>query len=402
MPDLQDPRSFTVRILHLQQQTTVGTGFVISDDGLIATCAHVLEKAGVDPQTGKPYPKPLELIFGDVHGSSKDFLRDTLAEIPIYFQYAIEGRSQKATLFYSFVENEVSGYKDDVVILKLKGDTLPDGIKSAIIGAAEKSVGHSPNHSFRSFGYPKLPQYEGWPADGTIFDFAGERVDKTLRLPQVILISNDIAPGYSGAAVQDKDKNISKVIGIIVEVSTAEKAPLVGKSFAIDCSILQFCTKQLNLPSESSSILNTQISTYQRDSETVENFSDDEQIIPVAIQQKASTAKLLLSDAPAPVSKEIWVDRPTLLKNLSHDWENSQVLITGLIGLGGEGKSALVRQWIEHLTQSDLLQPDGVFWWSFSPQKGADQFLEALLNFLDPAIDPNHLFSSSQKLGKIN
>lgn len=211
MPDLQDPKSFTVKILHLQQQTTVGTGFVISDDGLIATCAHVLDAAGVDHQTGKPHPNLLELIFRDVQSSSKDFLRDNLAEIPIYFQYAFEkeSRSQKATLFYSFVENEVSGYKDDIVILKLKGDTLPDGIKSAIIGAAEKSVGHSPNHSFRSFGFPELLQFKGFPADGTIFDFADERVDKTLRLPQVILISDNIAPGYSGAAVQDKDKNLT-------------------------------------------------------------------------------------------------------------------------------------------------------------------------------------------------
>ena len=45
MPD------FTVGIVRIldEQGQTVGTGFILTDDGLIATCAHVIESAGAKP-----------------------------------------------------------------------------------------------------------------------------------------------------------------------------------------------------------------------------------------------------------------------------------------------------------------------------------------------------------------
>src|SRR5687768_3213703 len=49
----QDLLELTVKVFG-RDQTVVGTGVIISADGLIATCAHVVTQAGWDPRTGRP------------------------------------------------------------------------------------------------------------------------------------------------------------------------------------------------------------------------------------------------------------------------------------------------------------------------------------------------------------
>ena len=44
---IQNLRDFTVQIRRLSDDAIVGTGIVVSMDGKVVTCAHVVEKAGV-------------------------------------------------------------------------------------------------------------------------------------------------------------------------------------------------------------------------------------------------------------------------------------------------------------------------------------------------------------------
>jgi len=51
-----DLKAGIVRILD-QNSTTVGTGFLVTDDGLVATCAHVVEAALGLPEDKLPIPQ---------------------------------------------------------------------------------------------------------------------------------------------------------------------------------------------------------------------------------------------------------------------------------------------------------------------------------------------------------
>ena len=54
-PDFQrqNLRQFTVQICHASSDRIVGTGFVVSKDGKIVTCKHVVKDAIVEKQVAK-------------------------------------------------------------------------------------------------------------------------------------------------------------------------------------------------------------------------------------------------------------------------------------------------------------------------------------------------------------
>lgn len=144
-----------VRILGPTDQTA-GTGFVLTDDGLIATCAHVVESAGPGGT--------VHLIFH--HHPDQPFT---------------------ATV-------QPNGWRDpeaeDIAILCLDSP-LPEGVKPLPLCLAQHAMGHP----FKSFGYPELPHEESH-ISGTI--------DGLLKQGRVLQISSTkIAPGVSGAPVFD-------------------------------------------------------------------------------------------------------------------------------------------------------------------------------------------------------
>lgn len=85
--------------------------------------------------------------------------------------------------------------------------------------------------------------------------------------------------------------------------------------------------------------------------------------------------------AHAQVSEPFWADRVAELDSLSRSWQGNKVRVISLIGLGGIGKSSLVRRWFD-TDIKNTFECDGFFWWSFYYQPSLDEFLESALSYL--------------------
>lgn len=345
MSQIQNLRNFTVQIRGVNN-VIVGTGFVVSRTGQIVTCCHVVRDAGGQVAEG--------------------------VEINVYFPKARnpEQKAHTATVTACFLDHD-----DDVVVLQLDTTTLPDGIEPAILGMAEGSAGHK----FKSFGYRRLQNYQGLPAEGKIVDFAESPEDRILHSDPVMLSSQHIDSGMSGSAVLDIERNL--VVGVIAETwdsGTSEKDR--DTSFAVDCLVLTFdpmCLPLADAPPTPQNIINSN---------------------PTGVPPVSQPGRVLnLNNAPAPLQE--WVGRVDFLNTLNQDWVDPNCSIVGLIGFGGEGKSSLTRRWLENLLQdSSLLQPTGVFWWGFYEKASVDEFFEAALRFLNDKIDPRVLTSTTIKV----
>ncbi|MEM9271641.1 MAG: trypsin-like peptidase domain-containing protein [Cyanobacteria bacterium P01_F01_bin.143] len=345
-------RQFTVQVRRIGTEIIVGTGFVVSDTGQIVTCVHVVKKAN----------QTREIAEG--------------IEVDIYFPQTIkeEDKSHKA-----YVSCFFQNYNDDVVILQLDQEFLPDKVEVAILGTANKSA----DNRFRSFGYRRLVNYQGLPANGDIIGTAERPKDRKLQADPVMLNSQNIDSGMSGAAVLDIKRDL--VIGVIAETWDS-KGRLKDRdtSFAVDSLVLTFnpmCLPVHDVPPPQQTEL-------QPESDIEENLT--------AVSQPETK----FNNEPPPLKE--WVGRKEFLQNLDQDWQDSERLITGLIGFGGEGKSSLTRRWLDDLLDnSSLPQPKGVFWWGFYENTNVDQFFEALLKFMsDGQINPS-TFSSTQMKAKV-
>ncbi|MCX9010571.1 MAG: hypothetical protein OIN66_05545, partial [Candidatus Methanoperedens sp.] len=91
---LQNLRDFTVQIRHSTTDAIVGAGMVVSIDGKIVTCRHVVEAAGMNLQ--------------DAKGN----------EVGVYFPQAISSEKKKRR---AIVAAHFPNQDDDVVMLQLVG-----------------------------------------------------------------------------------------------------------------------------------------------------------------------------------------------------------------------------------------------------------------------------------------
>ena len=108
----------------------IGTGFVLTDDGLIATCAHVVADAGAGPG------ETINFIF---HSTGEE--RQAVVEAEWW-------RKPDA---------------EDVAILKLIGE-LPEPVKPLPLGASAGAA----NHPFETMGFPPTNPTGGILGSGTI------------------------------------------------------------------------------------------------------------------------------------------------------------------------------------------------------------------------------------------
>lgn len=360
---LQNLRDFTVQIRHMKTDAIVGTGIILNSDGLIVTCAHVVDAAGVDYRSSKG------------------------KEIGIYFPQARGGEEKN---YRALVEKYFSDNDDDVVILKLKDGRSPLAPEQMpVLGTAELSEGNE----FSSYGYRSLGSYPAGRADGFILGLVERPDDLNLLTEPVQLRSQHIAEGMSGSGVLDRKRNL--LIGIISETySPRNKGPKDrDTAWAVDADAVG---KLLTFEKISNVLFQEQPYPLRAAPQSKTDEQTKRNVVKVArttVEQQTPKEKYSWNSAPSILPE--WTGRDDLLAQITEDWKDPKKHVTGLIGFGGEGKSSLARKWIETLD----LQPstfDGLFWWGFYENRSIDEFLEAVLNFLSGGrIDPRQVPSSS-------
>ncbi len=163
-----------VRILHADG-STAGTGFVVSANGLIVTCSHVVQSEH-SQREGEPRPERVTAVF-DAAGEP----RQAIVEADWW-------RSHDA---------------GDIAILRVEGD-LPEGTRPFPLGPSKKSSGHP----FVSRGYRLTEHFPGGlDAEGRI-----QSVTTYKGQPALQLLTNQIDQGMSGAPVFDT--HTRRVVGM--------------------------------------------------------------------------------------------------------------------------------------------------------------------------------------------
>lgn len=185
------------------QTVSYGTGVIVSSDGFILTCYHVISDEKGKVVAGKP--------------------------IHISFPFA-PAISAQARLIEEYCNQDL-----DIAVLQIQ-DKVPEGIRIAHLSEEIDS-----SHKFTSFGFRK-------PRDFFGLNTAGEIRGRTFRRPisggsgaaseLIQLYSEEIGPGMSGAPVLDIA--INRVVGIISDHYVTQGDVDKHLSFAIPIkSILQ-------------------------------------------------------------------------------------------------------------------------------------------------------------------
>ena len=117
--------------------TIAGTGFIVSDEGLIATCTHVLESAKV----GREDKVTVHFQAGD---------HDRIAQVMGTWWCGSD--------------------KEDMAILQVGGG-LPEGVRSLKLG----SSGGTSGHKVHTFGFPDVGKVEGIWGQGDVIGKVTER-----------------------------------------------------------------------------------------------------------------------------------------------------------------------------------------------------------------------------------
>ncbi len=346
---VQDPCSYTVKIRDPHDPNVLGTGVIVSDDGRIVTCAHVIRAIlGCHPREVQP-GTTVEVYFSQ--------LSDT------------QGKTRRAT-----IEAYFDRFDDDVVVLKLDDSLLPDKYKRAKVGHADESTGNP----FRSFGYPDLGDYPSVQADGTIMGKVDSPEGWSVQARPIQIKSQEIAPGMSGAGVLDTKRN--HVVGLISEAWFPRSGDprFRDLGWAVNTRVLSLDPLDIELETEP-----------EPKAEAIRPIVAEETI--AAVEQAADPQPDEgMRRAPAPIQE--WVGREDLLQQLDKDFANQDIRITGLVGFGGEGKSSLARHWIDSVEDVE-----GIFWWGFYENREVEQFFEAALTFLGGAEVAARYTSASER-----
>jgi hypothetical protein len=162
-----------------QDGRMTGTGFVFQDDGMIATCAHVVNLAKAGPGS------TVRLVFY----TTKEELE--VKVVPEYW------RDPQA---------------EDIAILRLES-SLPNGIKPVLMGHSPQEDGHH----FLTFGFPPVRGKDGMFGYGTI----GNLVPTGAAGFMMQLTTTEVTAGFSGAPILDD--YTSRVVGMVSNLTSPDK-----------------------------------------------------------------------------------------------------------------------------------------------------------------------------------
>lgn len=342
----QQVRNITAQVKHVVSGQVVGTGVLVSSHGLLVTCAHVVEDCGVDPRCLGAGPLPVRIPETREH----------------------DGEDRGATVKWFPTASD-----DDLVVLALSGGPIPPE-RVGVCGPA----GDSEQQPFRSFGYRRRADYLGLRADG---DIKGH-VPTTRRflVEPLQLSSQDLDSGMSGAAVYDVNRNL--VVGFVFQTwDSGGSFKDRDLAFAVDAALLA------NSPVREFLVLGS------LEPEAVAEPEVHHALVPAAsaaFHQQADPGGWVMEAAPETLGA--FAGRADHLRRLDNAWREGRVRVLGLTGLAGQGKTSLVRTWLERFRSEETLhRPDDVFWWTFEPDVGGvDEFLAALIAHLSAgAYDPS-------------
>jgi tetratricopeptide (TPR) repeat protein len=346
---LQDIRGFTIQIRDNEDQIW-GTGFVVDLHGKIVTCAHVIQAT-----LGK---HPRDCVEGET----------VIIYYPGLYDEAKKRRPAKILAYFP-------QHDDDVVLLQLTDGERPPDTSPAIIGRAEGSEGNE----FRTYGYAALGSKESRYAGGKIFGAVDDTNDRTRQAKLYQLHTTGVRGGMSGAAVLDETRNL--VVGVTTSRwNTQGRVEDNNLAWATNTRVLSLEPLKLHIQQEDEPLTEGQRNTLEN---------------PAEIRQLANPSNRIYW-GNAPQLFDEWVGREALLESITADYANPNILVTGLIGYGGEGKSSLARRWVDQILNSGQ-KVDGVFWWAFYDRPNTDEFMEAALSFMNPAIDTRKVPGANRK-----
>ena len=185
-----------------------GTGFVISQSGLIATCSHVIQHE-VLQERGTLRPEKVTVVF---HATGDE--QDALVEPQWWLPWNA----------------------GDLAIIRVEG-MLPQGVQPLPLGPAEGTSGHE----ISTFGFPDVDAIEGLGGGGRVV-----RVLPGAGRPMLQLQSSEITVGFSGAPIWDKLGRC--VIGMVSAITEPDRHHrLVETAFAISTETLRNVCQVLQL-----------------------------------------------------------------------------------------------------------------------------------------------------------
>jgi tetratricopeptide (TPR) repeat protein len=353
---LQNVRNFTVQVRDAVTGLIVGTGIIVTQRGNVLTCAHVVRDAGIHPRTGRSLRNPFVAMMYTIAECLGALKSHTGAGcVSVFFP----GPGGEVNLQWNArVSAFVEGADDDIVMLEPLGEYPPLLLRHvAILGDARDSH----RHEFCSYGYYRRGERLSGSAAGRIGLTIEIDPSERLKAELVELIpERRFGEGMSGAGVLDCDVDRNVVVGLCSQVYKPD-----GMAWAVNALLAS--RPPFNLPLV--------------DSHPLAPPREPAVILDEVAETAVATPGLQLIGAPLLLDE--WVGRERLVSVLQETWNNRQSCrALGLIGLAGEGKSSLVRQWLCRLETSTSDNPVGVFWWNCRMQPSIEFLIESMLLFL--------------------